>query len=342
VTPRAVACFLALAAVSALASGCRRNKPPRLDRVWLGEAQGCGVVKGAPKSEHGGVVCWGVNAGGQLGDGPEETRLIAKPSPFANDATSVVFGAQHACVLLAGGRVTCRGASAAAEAPRSVDAGVTALATGRSHACAVTGGRVICWGDQPPVFAELRARTVAIEDARTCAAVLEPSREVRCLDATGEVRVLAGADVVQLVAGPSHTCALLADTSVRCWGKNDAGQLGDATSHDAKEPVAVYGMKGAVELGAGTRHTCARLSSSTVSCWGDNRFHQLANGTTEPSRTPVPLHGLVGVTEIAAGGDSTCARLADGDVRCWGRNDRGQLGDGTLREHAVPMPVKTR
>lgn len=328
------------AALLALTPGCRKHKPPPMIRAWLGPGQGCALLK------EGGVACWGEGSPGQFG-GLRESRPVAEPAPIPADVREIAFGDFHACAILGDASVRCWGDGPGATAPPI--AGATAIAGGGEGACAATPERVTCWGrPEDRLLPAGRATALAMGKDHACAAYVEPAREVRCAGADekgqsgGGEALLPGADVVELTAGDAHTCALLRDASILCWGANDAGQLGDATTNDAKKPAPVHGLEGADGIAAGARHTCARLRANTVACWGDNRFHQLADGTTTASSRPVPLHGLVGVKEITAAGDATCARIADGGVRCWGRNDTYQLGDGTTREHVVPMPVKWR
>ncbi|HYQ03079.1 MAG TPA: hypothetical protein VER96_30610 [Polyangiaceae bacterium] len=146
--------------------------------------------------------------------------------------------------------------------------------------------------------------------------------------------------VVQLVAGLNHTCALLREGRVRCWGGNSQGQLGrgDAANHAGQHPYqsALISLGGtATQLVSGSRHTCALLSSGSVQCWGANEHGQLGLGHTQvigDDELPDAQHAAVSLgakaTRLSAGGESTCAQLEDGTLRCWGRNDFGQLGTG--------------
>ncbi len=108
------------------------------------------------------------------------------------------------------------------------------------------------------------------------------------------VLVLTGAtfspltDVVASAAGNAHTCALRADSTVRCWGGNSFGQLGDGTTFTQLTPVAVSGVTIAVAITAGDSHTCALRDDGTAFCWGLNAFGQLGNGTTT-GQEPQPI-----------------------------------------------------
>jgi hypothetical protein len=139
-------------------------------------------------------------------------------------------------------------------------------------------------------------------------------------------------------AGDNHSCAVSSGT-VKCWGRNNAGQLGNNTVFDEPAPVPVLGITDAVQVEAGGSHTCARLSNGTVWCWGGNVDGQLGNGTAAGSRVPVQVSGLTGATDISAGGNHTCAVLANGTAFCWGNNLNGQLGNGTNNDSRLPFAV---
>src|SRR5438876_93683 len=142
-------------------------------------------------------------------------------------------------------------------------------------------------------------------------------------------------------AGSFHTCARLDDGTVRCWGLNDSGQLGDGTTTNALTPVAVAGVAGAAAVSGGGFHTCARFSDGTLECWGRNGSGQLGDPatTTFSSPTPVRVTGITGAASMTAGGFHTCALLGDGTLQCCGRNDEGRLGSGTTANPSAPTTV---
>ena len=147
-----------------------------------------------------------------------------------------------------------------------------------------------------------------------------------------------GGSVAQIATGYSHTCALLANRTVECWGSNAAGQLGDGTLTNRRTPVIVAGLSSVTAIAAGI-HTCALLADTTVRCWGSNTAGELGNGTiSQNSPTPVAVTGLTGVTAIGIGQHDTCALLADGSVRCWGFNGLGS--SGTARRRAGPSRLR--
>jgi alpha-tubulin suppressor-like RCC1 family protein len=136
--------------------------------------------------------------------------------------------------------------------------------------------------------------------------------------------------VTDVAAGSFHTCALLTDTTVECWGFNFYGQVGDGTTENRLMPTPVSGLSGVAEISAGQDHTCARMADTTVQCWGSNARGQLGTGViTVQNVVPSAVAGLTSVANLCAGQAYSCARLTNGTVECWGDNEYGQIGDGT-------------
>jgi hypothetical protein len=125
---------------------------------------------------------------------------------------------------------------------------------------------------------------------------------------------------VQIAAGFFHDCALLQDGTVRCWGDNDSGQLGDGTVESREGPVRVVGLAGVQRIAVGDDHGCALVDGGTVLCWGDNEYLQLGDGSTADSPTPKAVPGVTGAIDIAANSTRTCALLANGGASCWGES----------------------
>jgi alpha-tubulin suppressor-like RCC1 family protein len=155
------------------------------------------------------------------------------------------------------------------------------------------------------------------------------------------VAVAGIANAVALGSGGTavHQCAVMPDTTVRCWGSNYYGQLGDGTKTNRNSPVAVPGLSGVVALTEARFSTCALLSAGTVTCWGSNPMGELGNGTTTASLTPVSVPGLSGVTALAAGHETVCALLSNGGVQCWGDGSLGVLGDNNVSAHVQTTPA---
>ncbi len=176
---------------------------------------------------------------------------------------------------------------------------------------------------------------------QTCRGLGHQTGTPTCAPGCQSVSDAACLDAAFLDAGDTHACMVLSDGSVRCWGANEYGQLGDGSIGGSRNyPVTVAGQSGVTMVTAGESFTCLLKNSGAVSCWGRNDFGQLGNGTTVGTAAPVTVTGLsTGVSALAAGSVHTCAQLSDGTVRCWGLGNSGQLGNGATTGSAVPVTV---
>jgi len=125
---------------------------------------------------------------------------------------------------------------------------------------------------------------------------------------------------MRVSSGGAHTCAVLNDGTVKCWGLNTSGQLGNGTNDNSTIPVTVLGISNATNVSAGGSHTCAVLSDGSGKCWGENGNGQLGDGTEISSSVPVSINGLTDVKSISLGYSYTCAVLKNGSIKCWGSN----------------------
>ena len=149
------------------------------------------------------------------------------------------------------------------------------------------------------------------------------------------------AEVVKVTTGHHDTCVLTAVGSVKCWGENWHGSVGDGSIDDRYSAVDVVGLSSGVQnIAGGDGHTCALLSTGGVKCWGYNPYGQIGDGSTTMRTTPTNVQGLSsGVVAIAAGYYHSCALLNTGSVQCWGYNYYGQLGNGTTDDSLTPVTV---
>jgi alpha-tubulin suppressor-like RCC1 family protein len=123
---------------------------------------------------------------------------------------------------------------------------------------------------------------------------------------------------------------------VRCWGRNDWGQLGDGThgkSRARPTPGPVAALADADRIALGFGQSCARTVGGGLSCWGGSDEGQLGTGRTLNQVVPEPVIDLGDVDQVSLSGDHTCALLHDRSVKCWGSNSAAQL----LRKERGPI-----
>ena len=298
--------------------------------------------------DDGSVSCWGRNIKGQLGDGTTTDRSTpTQTSSLGTGRTAVAIssGYAHTCAIIDDGTVSCWGWNNNGELgdgtytdrntpTQTLSLGTNrtavAISSGGGHTCAILDdGTVSCWGDN--------RRDQLGNGTNT---------DQRIPTQTSSLGT--GRTAVAISSGWSHTCALLDNASVSCWGRNDNGQLGDETTTDRNTPTQTSSLgigRTAVAISSGEYHTCAILDDGSASCWGDNWYGQLGNGTTTNSRnTPTQTSSLgTGRTAVAisSGDYHTCALLDDASVSCWGANLRGQLGYGTTTDRNTPTQTSS-
>ena len=129
-----------------------------------------------------------------------------------------------------------------------------------------------------------------------------------------------------IAAGVAHSCGVVTNGTVFCWGSNEFGRLGDGTTLSSSIPREVSGISTAHQIASKWAHTCALLSEGTVRCWGANSDGQLGDGTRNDSQTPIVVKGVSNAIKVAVGIAHSCALLKDGTVTCWGTHNYGVRG----------------
>ncbi len=221
------------------------------------------------------------------------------------------------------------------------------VVTGWYHTCAVSNGKVWCWGENSK-------GTLGLEDNLNRGYVPNQMGELLPQVNLGDFYTVA------LAAGGHHTCALSDTGRIKCWGNNHFGQLGVGDlflrgneKGDMGEALSFVDLgKGvrAVQITAGMTHSCALLENGMAKCWGDNFAGQLGIGSRliqgdKESELGDKLlavgKGTPRFVQIAAGGNHTCGLSEDGKIKCWGRNDLGQLGLGhVMSVGGIPEQVE--
>ncbi len=307
--------------------------PPKFRAVYAGGSHTCGLTAG------GGMMCWGLNDRGQLGDNSTTDRhLPVDVIGLTAGVIAVATGDNHTCAIK-GSVLLCWGAGDSGKLGDSTTAdhavpvsllglsGATEISAGENHTCATTSvGGVKCWGFN---------HDGQIGDGTSGADFPPGTPQERDVP----VDVVGLALVTSVAAGEWNSCAV-ANGGAKCWGENGFGQLGNNSSLRSAVPVDVVGLLSGVTAMAmsplGSHRACATTTRG-VECWGENRAGELGNNTTTPSAVPVDVAELTsGVTALVMGASHACV-LVGGRVRCWGANESGQLGDNSTANSFIPV-----
>ncbi len=309
---------------------------------------------------NGDVRCWGKNTTGQLGLGNiinigDDEAIISVPVikfPTGFKVKQIAAGAAHTCALSEEFQVICWGANSVGQlgygdiinrgdtpetTPDKLDfvglPPVKKIVSGghANYTCAIlNSGNVRCWGENLNGQLGL-GNTNTIGD--------EPNE----LKVTPDVR-LGSSQVKQIAIGGGHTCALLEDSLLHCWGRNISGQLGFGVTgntlvffgDDSEETpnTKAVPITDATQIALGGDHTCVITTSKKVRCWGISFEGQLGYGNTNnigDNELPTTA-GFVNLgadaKQIAAGRGHTCVLLENNSIKCWGSSESGQLGFG--------------
>ena len=277
------------------------------------------------------VWAWGYNQGG-----PEywtPTRIWS-----LSGVTAIAAGGYHSLALKSDGTVWGWGWNGAGalgdgtftDRPTPVAAGiadVVAIDAGYVHTVALkSDGTVWAWG---------RGMDGLLGNGGTT----DSSSPVQVVDPSDPSGLLTGVVAISARLG-GHTLALKSDGTVRSWGVNGSGALGDGTFINRPTPVQVSGVSGAVSISAGDGHSLALMGDGTVRAWGSNSEGQLGNNSTTNSSTPVFVDGLSGIVAIAGGFQASLALQSQAIGTAWGDNTYGCLGNAG-GSSSVPTAVDT-
>lgn len=263
----------------------------------------------------GGVKCWGGDYGAIPATVAGLTDVIEiKSSPFAN------------CAFIRDGSIKCwgrpvgfppTGTPAISMTPQPLSTFVSGLPSnivdielGLNSACIQTAsGDAKCWGRN--FFSQLGDGTQT-----------DRATPVDIQGSAGSIAKIVG----NVASTAASGCVLAKDGSVKCWGMNGDGQVGDGTKTRRDAPVSVTGFaSGIKDIVAGSQSNCAVTDSGSVKCWGDPFFDAAV-----PQWTPVSISGLSNIVKISGGSPNTtyCALTSTGGVKCFGSDFMGALGDG--------------
>ena len=291
-----------------------------------------GILHSCAVTPAGAAKCWGLNSSGQLGDNSKTSKAYpVTVTSLSSGVNRIYAGSMHTCALMNAGTVKCWGSNAFGQLGDGTNtdrinpvdvpglSNVVELDISRHETCALlSSGGVKCWG----------------RNAQGQLGVGDTIARNTPTDVSG---LTSG--VQQIVLGGYHACALMTTGTLKCWGGNSEGQLGNGTGISTLVPADIPGVTGGVYLAAGEVHSCIAITGGSVKCWGRNSSGQLGNGSTTGSAVPVLVSGISGVSKLSASDSHTCAVQGSGSASCWGANTSGQLGNGTETDSSTPQPV---
>ncbi len=329
--------------------------PSGVASISAGFDHNCALLDG------GSVLCWGWGKKAQLGDGVTVSSHTPITPSGLGPAIDASAGMIHACAVLDSGSVACWGpnylgvlgdgdtAAPATKTPVFVSGLSDAyqVSAGFMHSCALMdGGSVLCWGSN---------RNGQLGNGRSGGYELYEWPWGYYYYASNIPVIPTGLPAaIDVDAGITHTCAVLAGGSVACWGSDWGYKVSSTSTCDVKKPCILSSIENASRVAAGYFHSCALLEGGSVFCWGYNNWGQLGNGETSynwedywwgdySSPDPQAVVGISGAVDIDAGLNHTCALMGDSTVRCWGQNAEGQTspsGEGVQLLDIVSTPVE--
>ena len=195
----------------------------------------------------------------------------------------------------------------------------SSVSAGEGYACGITStGAAYCWGFNG--YGQLGNGTTTQTNV--------------------PVPVSGGLTFASVSARQGTTCGVTKPSGVAfCWGRNDAGQLGNGTTTASIVPVPVRGGYSFISVTAYSGHACGVVKLGSAYCWGSNTEGQLGNGTNVNSSVPVPVSGAQTFTSVSVGYNHSCGVTKSGAAYCWGSNYYGTLGNNSTARSIVPVAV---
>ena len=316
--------------------------PVQVKNISDATAISAGLVHTCALIKDGTIRCWGNNEIGKLGTGTNSSSSVPVRVTDITDATAISAGSQHTCALIKDSTIKCWGGNWFGQLGNSTeddstsvpvrvtditDADITnaaAISAGRDHTCALIKDSTIkCWGGN--WFGQLGNSADRLGNNNPSATVNNPSAT--------PVKVTDITDATAISAGDDHTCALIKDSTIKCWGVNFSGQVGTGTYPHTFTPVKVTDITDATAIITGNNHTCTLKREGSIYCWGNNDNGQLGTGIISGSSVPVKVPNITDATAITSW-DNTCALIKDSTIKCWAR--LGSNSEGS----SISVPVK--
>ncbi len=283
------------------------------------------------------IKAWGYNQNGELGDGTDIDKLTPVSVTGITTAINIASSASHAIALLSDGTVKAWGTNYEGELGDGTNTGslspvtvsnlsnVIAIDANGSHNLALLNdGTVKAWGYNE--FGQLGNNSTVSSSTIVTVSNLSGVKKIAC-------------------GSSHHSLALLNDGTIKAWGSNGWGQLGDETYDDKLIPVTISGLSNVKDISAGYNFSLALLNNGTIKSWGDNSYGKLGVNSDDitlvKTNSPLTVNTITTANSISAGLTHALAILENGNIMSWGRNNTGQLGNNSTTDTISPVSVHT-
>jgi alpha-tubulin suppressor-like RCC1 family protein len=298
------------------------------------------------------VLCWGLNASGQDGDGSSINRLTPVYVEGLKNVVNLTAGSLHTCALDVEGSVFCWGDNKSGQlgdgstmnksipVAVSLPSKATLINAGQDFTCAVLEtGDMYCWGQNGKGQLNDGTTTNQVSPVKSGInppAIISGGLDLLLGQSAGKVQAwlnakgteIGGLNAMDISSNRFAVggCAVASGSKISCWGPDGA-------------PAEVSGSADEVDVETGLAHGCAVDSANMVGCWGSNTNGELGDGSNTTRGGAAPVKNLGPVFALAVGGHHGCTITSLNSVMCWGQNPYGQLGNGTTSNSNVPVEV---
>lgn len=297
--------------------------------VAIGTSHTCSL------NQDGEAKCWGANSYLQMGNGLED-EIFMDRTTVATSArfTSLSAGLTFTCgIRESDKKLLCWGFNQYGNLGNNVTTNakvpveshlddVKFVSAGGNTTCALNSiGVLYCWG----------------EDANG------QSGQGMMAQSSSPVTIDRGIKYSFIDSGLFyHSCGILEQGTLKCWGNNGNGQIGDRTTFAKSFPVEVDRGTKYKFVNTGFYHTCGITSEGQLKCWGANgATFRLGDGLTQSRAIPKAVSSNLKFKKVSAAYGHSCALSEQGKIYCWGENNGGVLGDGSLENRSVPTEVNS-
>jgi alpha-tubulin suppressor-like RCC1 family protein len=288
------------------------------DTLALGENHTCGLEHGTGR-----VLCWGLGASGQLGQGDTTSHATPVVVSLSDAAVAIATGYNHSCAVLRSGALYCWGTNLEGELGQGVngnrptpvsvgtDSDWLAVSAGQGHTCALRrSGRLWCWGRNTDGQLGIGGPPAPGEDQHRIPMAVGTRADWRTIDLAQD-----------------SGCGITSDGALHCWGPNDNQNLGPGTGW-FYVPTQVGSRTDWLQVSNEVFSTCAITRSSELFCAGRNVEGQLGLGDNDLRGELTQVDPATRWASVSVGRFHACATTADRKIRCTGENAHGELGLG--------------